>query len=144
MHFAKSHMPASRINMRKLKDALRLKFEGSLSHQEIATALGISKGVVTKYAALAVAAGLDGAALALMDEAGLERRLLALPRPSGTYAQADFGQVHQELGRKGVTLMLLWEEYSAQASDEHSGGNRARPWSYSQFCENLSSVCQTP
>ena len=94
--------------MRKLKDALRLKFEGGLSHQQIATALGISKGVVTKYAALAVAAGLDGAALALMDESGLERRLLASPRPGGSYTQADFGQMHQELGRKGVTLMLLW------------------------------------
>ena len=59
--------------MRKLKDALRLKFEGGLSHQQIATALDISKGVVTKYVALAVAAGVDGAALALLDEAGLER-----------------------------------------------------------------------
>ena len=39
--------------MRKLKDALSLKFEGQQSHQQIATALGISKGVVTKYAGLA-------------------------------------------------------------------------------------------
>ena len=30
--------------MRKLKDALRLKFEGGQSHQQIATVLGISKG----------------------------------------------------------------------------------------------------
>ena len=41
--------------MRKLKDALRLKFEGGQSHQQIAAALGISKGVVTKYVGLAVA-----------------------------------------------------------------------------------------
>lgn len=34
-------MPAPRINMRKLKDALRLKFEGQQSRQQIATALGI-------------------------------------------------------------------------------------------------------
>jgi hypothetical protein len=33
-------MPALRINMRKLKDALRLKFEGGQPHQQIATALG--------------------------------------------------------------------------------------------------------
>lgn len=122
--------------MRKLKDALRLKFEGGLSHQQIATALGISKGVVTKYVGLAVAAGLDAAVIASMDEGALERRLLASPRPSGSYAQADFGQMHQELGRKGVTLMLLWDEYCAQASDEHSAGNGGKPWSYSQFCEN--------
>ena len=63
MLFAKKHMPALRINMRKLKDALRLKFEGGQSHQQIAGALGLSKGVVTKYAGLAVAAGLDWPAI---------------------------------------------------------------------------------
>jgi len=104
-------MPAPRINMRKLKDALRLKFEGQQSHQQIATALGISKGVVTKYVGLAVAARLDWTAIAAMDEASLERRLLPAPRPSDIYAPADFGRIHQELRRKGMTLALLWEEY---------------------------------
>ena len=136
MLFAKSYMPALRINMRKLKDALRLKFDGGQSHQQIADALGISKGVVTKYVGLAVAAGLDWQAIAAMDEATLERRLLASPRPGDSYAQADYGRIHQELGRKGVTLMLLWEEYCAQAGDEHSAANPVKPWRYSQFCEN--------
>lgn len=122
--------------MRKLKDALRLKFDGGLSHQQIAGALGISKGVVTKYVGLAVAAGLDWQAIAAMDEATLERRLLASPRPSDIYAQADYGRIHQERGRKGVTLMLLWEEYCAQVGDEHSADNPVKPWRYSQFCEN--------
>ena len=130
--------------MRKLKDALRLKFEAGQSHQQIARALGISKGVVTKYVGLAVAAGLDWQAIAAMDEAALERRLLASPRPGDTYAQADYGRIHQELGRKGVTLMLLWEEYCAQVGDEHSAANPVKPWRYSQFCENLSPICQTP
>ena len=122
--------------MRKLKDALRLKFEGGQSHQQIASALGLSKGVVTKYAGLAVAAGLDWAAISALDEAALERRLLASSRASGTYAQADFGRLHQELGRKGVTLMLLWEEYCAQVGDEHRADWPLKPWRYSQFCEN--------
>jgi transposase len=129
-------MPALRINMRKLKDALRLKFEGGQSHQQIAIALGISKGVVTKYVGLAVAAGLDWSGIAAIDEATLERRLLAFPRPSDSYAQADFGRIHQELARKGVTLMLLWEEYCAQVGDEHSADLPVKPWRYSQFCEN--------
>ena len=51
-------MPALRINMRKIKDVLRLKFEAGQAHQQIATALQVSKGVVTKYIGLAVAAGL--------------------------------------------------------------------------------------
>ena len=129
-------MPALRINMRKLKDALSLKFEGGQSHQQIAGGLGISKGVVTKYAGLAVAAGLDWPAISAMDEAALERRLLASSRPSQTYAQADFGRLHQELGRKGVTLMLLWEEYCAQVGEEHRADSPLKPWRYSQFCEN--------
>jgi len=35
--------------MRKLKDALRLKLDGGQSHQQIASALGISKGVVAYF-----------------------------------------------------------------------------------------------
>ena len=136
MLFAKNYMPALRINMRKLKDALRLKFEGGQSHQQIAVALGISKGVVTKYAGLAVTAGLDWAAISAMDEAALERCLLASSGPSTTHAQADYGRIHQELGRKGVTLMLLWEEYCAQVGDEHRADLPLKPWSYSQFCQN--------
>ena len=66
--------------MRKLADALRLKFEAGQSHQQIARALGISKGVVTKYVGLAVAAGL--AAIMAMVEAMLERRMLAAPAPA--------------------------------------------------------------
>ena len=129
-------MPALRINMCKLRDALRLKFEGGLSHQKIAAALDISKGVVTKYVGLAVAAGLNWKAIEAMDEATLERRLLASPRPSDTYAQPDYGRIHQELARKGVTLTLLWEEYCAQVGDEYSVDNPVKPWRYSQFCEN--------
>jgi len=42
-------MPAHRMNMRMIKDVLRLKFDGGFSHDRIAASLGISKGVVTKY-----------------------------------------------------------------------------------------------
>lgn len=36
--------------------------------------------------------------------------------------------MHRELGRKGVTLMLLWQEYQAAHMGE-------RTYRYSQFCE---------
>ena len=121
--------------MRKLKDALRLKLEGGQSHQQIATALEISKGVVTKYLGLAAAAGLDWPAVQAMDEGALERRLLGAAQQARTYARPDYGRIHQELRRKGVTLMLLWEEYCAQVSDEHSADNPVRALRYSQFCE---------
>lgn len=122
--------------MRKLKDALRLKFEAGQSHQQIATALGLSKGVVTKYVGLATAAGLDAASVAALDEAALERCLFSTEGQQATYRRPDYGHIHQELRRKGVTLTLLWEEYCAQVSDEHRPETPVKAWRYSQFCEN--------
>ncbi len=115
--------------MRKIKDVLRLKLDAKLSHQQIADALGLSKGVVTKYAGLAAAAGLDWGAVQAMDEAALERRLLAGSQAARDYVQPDYGRLHQELRRKGMTLMLLWEEHRA----DHADG---QTYAYSQFCEN--------
>jgi transposase len=86
-----------------IKDVIRLKWEARLSHDKIATALGISKGVVQKYVALAGAAKLDWDEVRHWDE--------------------------QRLQRKGVTLMLLWQEYT----EAHPGG---RTWRYTQFCEH--------
>lgn len=61
---------------------------------------------------MTLATGLDWPAVAPMDEATLERRLLAAPQPSDAYAQASYGRIHQELRRKDMTLALPREEYS--------------------------------
>ena len=116
--------------MRKLKDILRLKLDARLSHQQIATALGLSKGVVTKYARLAGSAGLEEwSVVQEMDEATLERRLIAGTANGRDHVQPDYGRLHVELRRKGLTLQVLWEEYRADYADRHT-------YSYSQFCEN--------
>ena len=121
-------MPTPRMTMRKIKDVLRLKLQAQLSHEQIAAALRISKGAVTKYANLASAAGLDWLAVDSLSEAELERRLLAKPERRCHYVMPDYGRVHQQLQRKGMTLMLLWEEYQA----EHAGEQTYR---YTQFCK---------
>jgi transposase len=128
-------MPTPRINMRKLKDALRLKLLGQQSHQQIASALGIAKGSVTKYCAVAVTAGLDWPTIEAMSEADLERRMFGDCHATN-YARPDYARIHQELRRKGVTLMLLWQEYSAQVGCEHSADNPLKALRYSQFSEN--------
>lgn len=115
--------------MRKIKDVLRLKLDAKLSHQQIATALGISKGVVTKYVGLAGAAGLDWPTAQALDDVALERRLLVAPEQPRDHVQPDYGRLHQALRGKGMTLMLLWEEHCADHAD-------AQTYSYSQFCEN--------
>jgi transposase len=63
-----------------------------------------------------------------IDDAELERRLFT---PAGFYkaptrAVPDWNHVHTELRRRGVTLLLLWEEYRA----EHPDG-----YGYSRFCD---------
>ena len=136
-------MPTPRINMRKLKDALRLKLLVQQSHQQIATALGIAKGSVTKYCTLAATAGLDWSAIEAMSQTDLERRLFGVSKVC-TFARPDYGRIHQELRRKGVTLMLLWQEYSAQVDDEgdievngqHRANHGVKALRYSQFSEN--------
>ena len=97
--------------MRKIKDVLRLKLDAKMSHQQIAAVLGISKGVVTKYVGLAAAAGLDKTTVQSLDETILERLLLVAPEHHRDHVQPEFGRLHQELRRKGMTLMLLWEEH---------------------------------
>jgi transposase len=116
--------------MRKIKDVLRLKLDAKLSHRQIAAALGISKAAVTKYLGLAAAAaGLDWASVQGVDEVTLERRLLVAPERPRDHVQPDYGRLHQELRRKGMTLMLLWEEHRADYADRQTYG-------YTQFCEN--------
>ena len=110
-----------------IKDILRLKYQGGLSHEAIAASLSVSKGVVAKYLGLAGAAGLDWQATDELDEASLERRLVGRSSAETRVVAADFARVHLELCRKGVTLVLLWQEYRAA----HEG---QRTWAYTQFC----------
>src|SRR6516225_5787078 len=65
-----------RMDIRMIKDILRLKYQCDMSHERIARSLSISKGAVSKYLSLAGAAGLTWTTVAELDEAALERRLL--------------------------------------------------------------------
>ncbi len=129
-------MPQQRMDIRMIKDILRLKYQGGLSHERIARSLSISKGVVAKYLGLAGAAGLDWQATADLDEAALERRLLGRRAGEDRLVEADFAHVHIELRRKGVTLVLLWQEYRAANVGR-------RTWAYTQFCEHYKVFAKT-
>ena len=119
-------MSAQRSAMRKIKEVLRLKFEAKLSHERIAAATRLSKGTVSNFVQRAIQKGLGWPLPEDLDEMGLEALLFHQAAPCEPYAQPDFGAMHQELKRKGVTLQLLWEEHQA------AHGERAHR--YSQFC----------
>ena len=123
-------MPTPRVTMHKIKECLRLKLDCELSHERIARALGLSKGVVSKYVARAQGAGLDWAVLSELDEAQIQAQLCMLASTTrGERAAIDLAWVHRELRRKGVTLQLLWQEYG------EAHGDRAT-YRYTQFCQH--------
>ncbi len=129
-------MPQQRMDIRMIKDILRLKYLSGLSHERIAQSLGVSKGAVAKYLSLAGGAGLDWASTAELDEASLERRLMGSGAALSRVVEPDYARVHIELRRKGVTLMLLWGEYRAA----HEG---QRTWAYTQFCGHYKAFAKT-
>jgi transposase len=110
--------------------------EVELSHEAIARSLGISKGAVSKYATLARSQSLDWPAAAALSDAELERRLLGRTREDSQAVVPDFGQMHLELRRKGMTLTLLWEEY-------RPANVGRRVWGYTQFCEHYKAYAKT-
>jgi transposase len=123
-------MPTRALQMRKIRDLIRLKYEGRLSHEQIARALSISKGVVAKYVARIERLGEEPSALLRLAEPELRARLSPAARPSsyGGRVTPDFAHVHAELRRPGVTLTLLWQEYIAAHAP-------APTYRYTQFAD---------
>ena len=98
--------------MRRVAEVLRLKFQRGLSNRQIAQSLSIARPTVAEYLRRFEVAGLEWPAAAALDEATLEGKLFpASPLSEHPRPLPDWSSVHQELRRKGVTLMLLWQEY---------------------------------
>lgn len=119
-------MPAQGVSMHKIKEILRLYHEVKLSQHQIARSLSLSSGAVNKYLALAKAAYVEWPLPTALSE--LELRALLRPHADKVrhYHEPDYASIHQELKSKGVTLLLLWQEY------EQTHGKKA--YRYAQFC----------
>lgn len=120
-------MAATRLNMRKIREVLRLKWECQYSDRKVARSCSLSRPAVADYVGRAQAAGLSWPLPDDLDESTLEARLFpAVPTAPLTRPLPEWATVHWELARKGVTLMLLWEEHK----EAHPEGLQ-----YSQFCK---------
>lgn len=122
-------MPKERLSMRKIQEVLRLKWEAGLSNRAIAESCGIGETTVREYLHRAVRAGVSWPLPEGLDEAGLETLLFSEPLSEGKPKRPtpNWPEVHQELKRKGVTLLLLWQEYKEANPDGYQ---------YTQFCEH--------
>ena len=119
-------MATERLDMRKTREILRLKWEQGLTHRQIARSLGLSAGVVGSTMSRAKHAGLLPTALGDIDDEELERSLYGVkPADASRVGLPAPEHIHNELKRPGVTLELLHIEYLA----EHSDGIR-----YTAFC----------
>lgn len=101
--------------MRKIREVLRLSLEQGWSRREIAASVGIARSTVSEYLYRAEAAHLAWP-LEHTDEQ-LSRLLFAEAGPQPVRATPDWAAVHAELQRKGVSLLLLWQEYKSRHPD---------------------------
>jgi transposase len=121
-------MAAKSIEMSKLKELIRLHKE-QVSNRKIGRMLGMDKKTVGKYIKLVDKdpLGLDG--LLKLDDPVLEHRYTG---GNAAYSEKRFQDlagrleyITKELGKTGVTMYLLWEEYRKDFPDGYS---------YTQFC----------
>ena len=121
-------MARTKLTMRQIQEILRLKHQNQLSIREIARSCGLPTSTVGDYLKRAEAAGISWPLPEGQSEKELLQLLLVQPvaGTAGCQALPDWPAIHKELGRKAVTLLLLWQEYR-QTQPEGYG--------YSRFCE---------
>ena len=118
-------MAQQRLPVRKIREVLRLKAEG-FSDRQIGAAMGSARSTVQACLQRARQVGVSWPLPPELDEAALHARLYQRSVPLSGVPRPDFAYLHAELKRRGVTRLLLWEEYKSV----HAEG-----WQYSVFCD---------
>ncbi len=120
-------MATERLEMRQIREILRLRWQEGLTIRQAANSVGRSVGAIQQAVARAQKAGLNWGAVEELDEATLELRLYGPPMVVSTERpRPDPVYIHKELRRVGVTLQLLHIEYL----EEHPDGLQ-----YTAFCD---------
>lgn len=127
-----SHMP-------NYKEIARLKAAGQ-SNRTVADSLGISRNTVNAAVARIEDSGLRFEDLQVLTDAQINE---VFPPTSGRkvegeYYMPEFDQLKKELAKPGVTLQLLWEEYSDRC--RLSG---LKPYQLTQFKKHFNDYLKT-
>lgn len=123
-----------RISMNHIQQVLKLKYISKLSTRQIQTLLGISRSSISNYCKLFEKSSLEVDQIESISDKDLEVSLYGETKEPISIAKAqttttdkphpDWNYVYEQLKIKGVTRMLLWEEYKQNHPDGYS---------YSQF-----------
>ena len=121
-------MAQRRLSVRKIREILRLRYELGLSQDKIAESCGIGRSTVSGCLSKATVAGLKWPVDESISDDALEERVYGQRSNRSTQASVvpDWSEVHRELKRKGVTRLLLWQEFRANQPDGVE---------YSAFCD---------
>ncbi len=114
--------------MRKVREVLRLKHTLGMSYRQISETTGVGKTVVGEYLRRAGVIGITWPVAEEIDDAELDRRLFPVPGDgtTGPRPAIEWPKIHEEMKGRGVTLVLLWQEYRAEQADGYG---------YSRFCD---------
>ena len=101
-----------------LKELCRFLLTTDFSNREVGRALQVAANTAGRYRDRLAEEGLDWNGVAALTDRALEERLnngRRLARKS--FVEPDFAHVQTELGKAGVTILLLHEEYAGAAGD---------------------------
>lgn len=108
-------MSRKRVSMRKIREVLRLKWSLKLSDQQIAESCRLSPSTVWEYVRRAKEADLSWPLPEDLADAELERKLFAgNPARDQERPEPEWETIYSESKKKGVTLLLLWQEYKQE------------------------------
>jgi len=113
--------------MTDYREVLRLRSLG-INHSKIAESMAISRPTVITVLQRAAAQGLDWRGAEGLSDRELALKLFPPGEGKPMYTMPDCDWVHREMAKPGVTLQLLWMEYSDKCRD---GG--LLPYQFTQF-----------
>lgn len=121
-------MPRKRTTMRKVRDILRLKFDAGLSYRDIGKCLSLGSSTVSEVVTRFTSSELSWPLPDDISDNKLETILYPAKATRRKKRLPDFVQMREELKRKGMTKLLLWQEYCQEDS--------ATAYGYTQYCEH--------
>ncbi|MCH7612864.1 MAG: transposase, partial [Candidatus Marinimicrobia bacterium] len=117
-----------RLKMRLIKEIINLHVKRYVSVRQISRSLSLPRSTIADYLSRYKAKDLSLRDIQTLDDESLYRILFPQKRKAieSKKETPDYAYIHRELKRRGVTRLLLWEEYREQ--NTHGYG-------YTQFCE---------